>query len=50
MSQMFYNARILRNKGIFSNESSRGFDSLHRLHFSTLHPERFTDAIEQWGF
>ena len=28
----------------------RGFDSLHPLHFSTLHSERFTDAIEQWGF
>ena len=27
-------ARILRNKGFFSNESRRGFDSLHPLHFS----------------
>ena len=28
----------------------RGFDSLHPLHFSTLHSERFTDAIDQWRF
>jgi len=27
----------------------RGFDSLHPLHFSTLHSERFTATIEQWG-
>ena len=29
---------------------SAGFDSLHSLHFSTLHSEQFIAAIEQWGF
>ena len=28
----------------------RGFDSLHPLHFSTLHSEQFTAAIEVWFF
>ena len=27
-----------------------GFDSLYPLHLSTLQSERFTAAIEQWGF
>ena len=28
----------------------RGFDSLHPLHYSTLHSERVTAAMESWGF
>jgi hypothetical protein len=26
----------------------RGFDSLHPLHFSSLHSERFTASMELW--